>query len=222
MTERKGICITALIWGLGIALILLIYRENALPVALSGIRINGGSEGIGLLTFSRWLCLLLPLYVSIGFDLHRHKQSRSYLLVRCQSYARWWRRWCRMILVQAALYFICLGAAWQLWLSPEKSMVTTVLVHIISSGVFLLLFLLLWEIFLFDGGVPILCFAQFVLIYGASFLSESARHLILPYLGMSYRLNGQKELMVFVGSEIILIVALILAVPKWIAGKVKR
>ena len=127
-----------------------------------------------------------------------------------------------MILVQAALYFICLGAAWQLWLSPEKSMVTTVLVHIISSGVFLLLFLLLWEIFLFDGGVPLLCFAQFVLIYGASFLSESARHLILPYLGMSYRLNGQKELMVFVGSEIILIVALILAVPKWIAGKVKR
>ena len=101
-------------------------------------------------------------------------------------------------------------------------MVTTVLVHIISSGVFLLLFLLLWEIFLFDGGVPLLCFAQFVLIYGASFLSESARHLILPYLGMSYRLNGQKELMVFVGSEIILIVALILAVPKWIAGKVKR
>ena len=31
MTERKGICTTALIWGLGIALILLIYRENALP-----------------------------------------------------------------------------------------------------------------------------------------------------------------------------------------------
>ena len=53
MTERKGICTTALIWGVGIALILLIYRENALPVALSGIRINGGSEGVGLLTFSR-------------------------------------------------------------------------------------------------------------------------------------------------------------------------
>ena len=114
MTERKGICITALIWGLGIALILLIYRENALPVTLSGIRINGGSEGVGLLTFSRWLCLLLPLYVSIGFDLHRHKQSRSYLLVRCQSYGRWWRRWCLGILVQTALYFICLGTAWQL------------------------------------------------------------------------------------------------------------
>ncbi len=141
MTERKGICTTALIWGLGIALILLIYRENALPVALSGIRINGGSEGVGLLTFSRWLCLLLPLYVSIGFDLHRHKQSRSYLLVRCQSYGRWWRRWCLGILVQTALYFICLGTAWQLWLSPEKSMVTTILVHIVSSSMFLLLFL---------------------------------------------------------------------------------
>ena len=63
---------------------------------------------------------------------------------------------------------------------------------------------------------------QFVLIYGASFLSESARHLILPYLGMSYRLNGQKELMVFAGSEIILIAALILAAPKWMTGKAKR
>ena len=101
-------------------------------------------------------------------------------------------------------------------------MVTTILVHIVSSSMFLLLFLFQWEIFLFDGGVPLLCFAQFVLIHGASFLSESARHLILPYLGMSYRLNGQKELMVFAGSEIILIAALILAAPKWMTGKAKR
>lgn len=207
---RKGIL---LIWLLGGGLLC----QDVFSGVLTGIDISGIRGEVDYKAISRWICIFLPIYTTVGLWLFAEKKNRIYLMFRYISYSRWWRSLCFTILIQSVGYYVVLLIFLVVLTEGEAVWLTAcigfLLVHTVFGGIVIAA---IWERTLFTGSVLSVIAIEYILIAVAYYIPDSYGKAIMPFLGMVRYVSGAAEYLQVCTVEAVGIIALIILIPKFL------